>query len=880
MVAVIIDSKKVIGLRILETEGEQAGKTKDVGIASLMKVLGANKATVENIGLSNGKIVCLNGKFNNFTKLNRDGTVADGTTASSIIIDKIGDAGFTVADHTGKMKKRSTADVMGMCESGQIANGYIADIGGVDTVIPYTGEYAEGRVAKSKLGDRGSITMNMVMPTSKGSVAQHTKEDVKQDISDQDVFRTMTQNQKQAIQMYYVWHTVDVYRSMAKNIRLDIKESKAEALSELRGELNWEFGGIIDRGFNGASKCQLGHPLRYEYYAVARDENKEIKTKIIFGETCAGDFFSIRKEDMAKLVKTRMQMTDEIKIMADMTANNGIAQGWENVALIRSVVEKLSKEDLDSIFGGRIASTLLNFLNADMPFPCSLVKMARKKAAEDTFGMWKKLFTGSEKIIDYIAGCSSYGYRYSTPASARDYFMLMAENKLDGIYAYDPVKKVAHDEGSWDKKARSRWWGRHQTIKNNLLATQFTLNEAEKVLKWLEEMGYGFEILKTVLGVSKVTHDDIDRMEMLFRNEQGMHEIDVAKGVCTIQDMSVSYRSQPVIPVWGNERHGIKYVNSLDELIDIYSCVYSPEFKKAAEIIRDNTGESNIEKKVEEVRAELKDLQSKTEWIRRSNRQEHFRYLMDSIERFGNIHDDVILLKQWNAQKDNILEKLELAEESKSELEQKYSSYLAAVNERLHQFTGKAREHMVELLEQTSGKEFYMAGNDVYREITLIGESEPADYLKNVLAEKYRKGIIKDKSTVSGILNNPVYDKKWEDIPESDRSVLMGAAFEENAGGSREQEGRKEYKNEMHYIGDVGNEWILNYAKQLDNIENADSEAYKQLMERWSISVKIAKTVLKTGRASNKQLYYIKKGAEFLKKIGGTAWDASGAEPE
>ena len=65
-IANIIDGKNTIGLRLLDTI---SGQIKDVPIANVIGVLASGKATIDNVGLENGKLVGTNGSLDRLPKI-------------------------------------------------------------------------------------------------------------------------------------------------------------------------------------------------------------------------------------------------------------------------------------------------------------------------------------------------------------------------------------------------------------------------------------------------------------------------------------------------------------------------------------------------------------------------------------------------------------------------------------------------------------------------------------------------------------------------------------------------------------------------------------------------------------------------------------------
>jgi hypothetical protein len=116
--------------------------------------------------------------------------------------------------------------------------------------------------------------------------------------------------QRETLENYFRWRTKYLFYVIHEKMgELHIKPSKVEKLKELRADANdWVFDGIVDRG-STCSKCTLGHALRYEYYAFS----PSLRKRIIFGSTCAGDFFDVSNAQLKELVNIKDLVFNEVK---------------------------------------------------------------------------------------------------------------------------------------------------------------------------------------------------------------------------------------------------------------------------------------------------------------------------------------------------------------------------------------------------------------------------------------------------------------------------------------------------------------------------------------------------------------------------------------
>jgi len=364
MIAQIMRDNKRAGIRIIDTDEPKDGY-KDVPISSITAVLQSGNVAIQNLGVENGELKGTNGIIDRYTALDTSKGKIIGK-APIVIVNKIGDAGYTVARWDGTIKKVKTADVIEHAKIHGLSNGKLRekeDGSGEWFISSIVGEYPEAKIAKSKLGDKSRINLNLSTDRSTGAIARGAKVEASNNIESNDVFRLMTEQQKQVIRTYYVWYTVEIYKSLAKSVRLELAPDKADKIAKLKGDYSWDFGGTVDTGFPGGGKCELGHSLRYKYYAIAKDKNNQIikDAIIVFGETCSSDFFNISKEDMKSLVKARMLMSEEIAILASIVDNNLYEEFYANTPLLNDVMNRYEQEELEKLFGRRIAQTLTNF---------------------------------------------------------------------------------------------------------------------------------------------------------------------------------------------------------------------------------------------------------------------------------------------------------------------------------------------------------------------------------------------------------------------------------------------------------------------------------------------------------------------------------------
>lgn len=485
MIAVIQQNKKTVGYRIFDTDAKDK-KFMDVPAGNMKDVLKSGKAEVCNLGIVDGELAGTNGSVERYAKIIPNGTLIS-NTSPLVIINQLGDAGYTVVDYQGKVKKARTSDVVAYANKFGIANGKIVMKDHVEFISSIAGTYPIEKIATSKVkGNNDDVKIHISLSNNNvagaSGVAKHANVDVQVEIEENDVFSAMSDTQKSVIKAYYIWYTVDKYKSLAKSVRLDLAVGKAEQLAELRGITEWEFGGIEDAGFLGAARCQLKHPVRYKYYAVPVDDRDNPDARIIFGETCSADFFHIKPEDMKNLVKTRTIMSDEIKLMADILTNNQERLYMGKAALLYAVIRKLSTtEKIVSVFGEKVGKTLISFVMTKLPFPMSLVLEASKVVGKNKFDFYLKVFPEYANTIREILGNN---YSNSIIYGGNRYLEFIASNKIEGDYTYNPLDETIkrRDIGAYNKDTRYRRQRLLYTIEGTALCRDFTFEELDSLL--------------------------------------------------------------------------------------------------------------------------------------------------------------------------------------------------------------------------------------------------------------------------------------------------------------------------------------------------------------------------------------------------------------
>lgn len=820
MVATIQENNKMVGIRLIQYDNWKTKMIRDVPLSNAISVIGSGAVKIENVSVQNGTLVGLNGSIERYAVISTDGKAIKGTPL--VILNRIGDAGFTIGDYKGETRKVRSQDLVAYADKFSIANGKVVRNDNASYISAINGEYMVIEVAKSKASDTNSsyIRTGITTDGKNTNIGRATKEDVQQEMRDSDVFKSMTPEQKKVIQEYYVWHTVDVYRTMAHSLRLDVSEDKLINLTQLKGEKNWEYAGFIDLGFQGAGKCALGHPIRYAHRAIPEgDDLFKPSIQIIFGETCSADFFRISPENMKKLIKIRTQMSAEIAIMADITANHTENEAWESLTLLLEVIRKLgSQKNVYDVFGEKIGSTLLAFLHAKMPFPESLVKLARTKAIENGCKeFWKKVFPEYSSIINEVYSRKVSIYGGSVLDVTQLYLDFTASNRLDGCYAYDPIKGVCKAEGGFNKKTRTERRYLLDRIRRATLCNKFTLDECKWLFTAIAELMKGKQEIENTFG-SEYTLNDIKNIINRYKREQ-------------LDAVSLDEKTQrtfstllSAIVIDSNILYGFKKVlcsdmwfrGGIKEAADYYSIVMSEDFKKAILIIKEYNKDKEEEERLEKEKAEERIKREKEEHDRRKAEAE--RKAREAEER----------------RKRQLEEKQKQKDSTKEEFSSLSSTFGKDTDD-----SSDVDSNIEDTEDKTKDKKY----------------TDNLELVKHLIKTSDKEGDVQGVRICKSILSS---GKKWKELSPKQRYVVQNTikSFGETPVNGGKAEVNNEYKLSEHP------EIEANVDKLISIELTPDGD---KIFETDKIVFSIARSIKSRGKASDRQLKHINEAIELLK---------------
>jgi hypothetical protein len=615
------DGKNVLGYRLLDVDNKN--QVRDYPANNVKQVL-ANPETsdiIKNAKLIDGNITGTNGQLSRYPKVNQYGKVVG--NSSLVVLNKIDNVGYTVCDFKGQVKKMKNSDVVEYAKTSGIANGKVVIQDNVEYISSISDTYEQISISPSKTGKQGRVNISINMSGDVKSIAEHTANDINTELQYNDVFSAMTPQQRNVLKQFYTWYTVDVYQSLAKNVRLNLAPGKAEKLAQLRGIDKWKFAGVNDSYLEGRfdAKCELGHSLRYEYYAIPEDNTSEVSyartmdwhnyafrtTKgaqddlkengaIVFGETCAGDFFNIAPEDMKKLVKTRKIMSEEIELMADIITNKQEALYANKCKFLYDCLKELNTpEAIVKVFGEKVGYTLMAFIKVQLPFPKSLVVLAGDQARKNISTFYSQTFIDYKDIL--TVSLTDKDPRHYASRDINTVLKYIVDYTIEGDYQYDPVNDTNNsrrDIGAYNKKTRQEREYLNKCVYSASLLSVYdksedNINNIENVKKYFSCIDKASKIcarLERYIDNSELLKDkaDINFVKTLIyfaeNTDNNISDTDLGYINSVISCLSMSKKYAGYSKITTNIRYTYgryrsrSYIKSLDELVDVISLAY------------------------------------------------------------------------------------------------------------------------------------------------------------------------------------------------------------------------------------------------------------------------------------------------------------------
>lgn len=188
MIASLYQGDKRLGFRILDSD---TGKIIDVTEIQVIGVLKTGQKII-NLELSGNKLQGSNGGIDRYAKI-VDGRLAIGDKGPVVILNQLGDTGYTISDHNGKIMRAKTSDVIQYASKNGIANGKISTRNNLDFISAISGTY-ERIELQHKQNQDTEIKQNI--PESSKEIKSNDVEEAKDGLA-------FTEEQLYVLKKYY-----------------------------------------------------------------------------------------------------------------------------------------------------------------------------------------------------------------------------------------------------------------------------------------------------------------------------------------------------------------------------------------------------------------------------------------------------------------------------------------------------------------------------------------------------------------------------------------------------------------------------------------------------------------------------------------------------
>ena len=202
---------------------------------------------------------------------------------------------------------------------------------------------------------------------------------LEKDINNNNVYDYFEKAQVNLLKSYYEWYTKLLFSRLRGSLRLEVSPLKVKKLVALKGEGDWEFAGMVDAQSRGAAVCELGHPIRYVYYA----QNIKNGQLLRFGSRCVGDFFNIDEDGVKALTKVKDLMLTEMKEIASIKTQKLIHEHYiYDCGPLGLIIENLGVDSLKNLASiNPLIGVAHKFLSLGMPLPISLIEELKENNA-------------------------------------------------------------------------------------------------------------------------------------------------------------------------------------------------------------------------------------------------------------------------------------------------------------------------------------------------------------------------------------------------------------------------------------------------------------------------------------------------------------------
>ena len=490
-IALVAEGKKVVGVRMVDVSLKLGtkGSLFDFPLGVVEKAVRTDANLIRNLAF-NGSLRLINGDIRKLPVVDKAGKLL--TPERVHVLNTITQdgriVGYRIVNYKGKTVRERADKVLAAVEKFGLLNGIIQEnsytkvISGIERPIANV-ELSKTAVAETKSGSR---RIRAASSLAENGVARREAIDLENILEKNDAFNSLNHNQKTALQKYYMWYTVEKFNELAHGTALEANPVKLAKLAELRGYDRWVYGGYMDCREVGKVHCELGHPLRHVHYANAVDKNGKVLRTICFGEDCSADFFSIPRENMAKLAKVRQQVSSEIDELLGIMNNRDTAseEDLHPVPLFEKLVFSQSEAEIVKFFGQKLGTSLLDYKATGLPFPQSMVELACGKIQEEGREGLNYLGNVAKEYRDTIERVYESPYYYGIMTAFKDYLKFTMQNTIEGKYRYNPSKKNDYNKGkgSFSKKAVYERRVLLYRFRESLGATAFTFKELGELL--------------------------------------------------------------------------------------------------------------------------------------------------------------------------------------------------------------------------------------------------------------------------------------------------------------------------------------------------------------------------------------------------------------
>lgn len=490
-IALVVEGKKVVGVRMVDVSLKLGAKGSlfEFPLGVVEKAVRTDANLIRNLAF-NGSLRLINGDIRKFPAVDKAGKLL--TPERVHVLNTITQdgriVGYRIVNYKGKTVRERADKVLAAVEKFGLLNGIIQEnsytkvISGIERPIANV-ELSKTAVAETKSSGR---RIRAASSLAENGVARREAIDLENILEKNDAFKSLNHSQKTALQKYYMWYTVEKFNGLAQGTVLEANPVKLAKLAELRGYDRWVYGGYMDCREVGKVHCELGHPLRHVHYANAVDKSGKVLRTICFGEDCSADFFSIPRENMAKLAKVRQQVSSEIDELLGIMNNRDTAseEDLHPVPLFEKLVFSQSEAEIVKFFGQKLGTSLLDYKATGLPFPQSMVELACQKIQEEGREGLNYLGNVAGAYRDTIERVYESPYYYGIMTAFKDYLKFTMQNTIEGKYRYNPSKKNDYNKGkgSFSKKAVYERRILLYRFRESLGATEFSFKELGELL--------------------------------------------------------------------------------------------------------------------------------------------------------------------------------------------------------------------------------------------------------------------------------------------------------------------------------------------------------------------------------------------------------------